>query len=365
MTSTKGKMRAMPSYDSSAFDSFDTPSHSLKRGPGRPRKNAFASLEEDGFSDTVFDDTPQPKVKRPQRIDRDRAESSAPPGSRVVRLRVPGGARGRGRLSGGDEEGEHQVVEEEEEEKVPYGGVITGADAETARTRITERDKTDFERSRRAAEVRLGGPPVTVAFDPLGGASGSGRAGAGSASPAPSDATPSSSTPVGAPAYPSTPVVHPGTASRPGARSMRDRLLDKSVSTPGELGGGLATPTRASAASGSYFSLPLAAGSGVAVVEHSATPSASGETNATPGVVTRQKINKVQIGKYDIDTWFPAPYPEEYQHVPDGRLWLCEFCLKFMKTEFVLKRHRVSGCAVQRWRGDGKGSDRSSTAVKS
>jgi hypothetical protein len=44
---------------------------------------------------------------------------------------------------------------------------------------------------------------------------------------------------------------------------------------------------------------------------------------------------------YDIDTWYSAPYPEEYQHVPDGRLWLCEFCLKYMKSGFVAGRHRV------------------------
>lgn len=27
--------------------------------------------------------------------------------------------------------------------------------------------------------------------------------------------------------------------------------------------------------------------------------------------------------------------------MPDGRLWLCEFCLKYMKSEFGAGRHRV------------------------
>jgi hypothetical protein len=56
-----------------------------------------------------------------------------------------------------------------------------------------------------------------------------------------------------------------------------------------------------------------------------------------------EKINKIRFGTYDIDTWYTAPYPEEYAQVPDGRLWLCEFCLKYMKSGFVANRHRV-GC---------------------
>lgn len=55
-----------------------------------------------------------------------------------------------------------------------------------------------------------------------------------------------------------------------------------------------------------------------------------------------EKINKIRFGVYDIDTWYQAPYPEEYAQVPDGRLWLCEFCLKYMKSGFVAGRHRVS-----------------------
>lgn len=57
---------------------------------------------------------------------------------------------------------------------------------------------------------------------------------------------------------------------------------------------------------------------------------------------TAEKIKAIRIGPYDIDTWYSAPYPEEYSRVPDGRLWLCEYCLKYMKSGFVCGRHQVS-----------------------
>lgn len=52
-------------------------------------------------------------------------------------------------------------------------------------------------------------------------------------------------------------------------------------------------------------------------------------------------ISMIRFGAYDIDTWFQAPFPEEYTRVPDGRLWVCEFCLKYMKSRFMAMRHRM------------------------
>lgn len=57
---------------------------------------------------------------------------------------------------------------------------------------------------------------------------------------------------------------------------------------------------------------------------------------------TAEKIKAIRIGPYDIHTWYSAPYPEEYSRVPEGRLWLCEYCLKYMKSGFVCGRHQVS-----------------------
>jgi len=46
----------------------------------------------------------------------------------------------------------------------------------------------------------------------------------------------------------------------------------------------------------------------------------------------------IEFGKYEITTWFSAPYPQEYAMLP--KLFLCEFCLKYMKSRCILKRHR-------------------------
>jgi len=52
-------------------------------------------------------------------------------------------------------------------------------------------------------------------------------------------------------------------------------------------------------------------------------------------------IKRIKLGNALIETWYQAPYPEEFANVPDGTLWLCEFCLKYTKTEWQLNRHRV------------------------
>ena len=54
-------------------------------------------------------------------------------------------------------------------------------------------------------------------------------------------------------------------------------------------------------------------------------------------------INKVQLGKYEIDTWYFSPYPEEYGK--QTKLWICEYCLKYMRLEATYIQH-VSEC---RW----------------
>jgi len=57
--------------------------------------------------------------------------------------------------------------------------------------------------------------------------------------------------------------------------------------------------------------------------------------------ITKVKyIDKVQIGKYEIDTWYFSPYPEEYGK--QTKLWICEWCLKYMKLEKSYRYHMVS-----------------------
>ena len=48
-------------------------------------------------------------------------------------------------------------------------------------------------------------------------------------------------------------------------------------------------------------------------------------------------IDKIQIGRYEIDAWYFSPYPDEYGKM--SRLWICEYCLKYMKFESSFRRH--------------------------
>nr|CAD7405629.1 unnamed protein product [Timema poppensis] len=58
--------------------------------------------------------------------------------------------------------------------------------------------------------------------------------------------------------------------------------------------------------------------------------------------ITKVKyIDRVQIGRYEIDTWYFSPYPEEYGKQP--KLWICEYCLKYMRLEKT-HRYHMSEC---------------------
>jgi len=54
--------------------------------------------------------------------------------------------------------------------------------------------------------------------------------------------------------------------------------------------------------------------------------------------VTRMKnIELIELGKHRIRPWYFSPYPQEL--VTEDCIFICEFCLKFVKSRFCLKRH--------------------------
>lgn len=58
-------------------------------------------------------------------------------------------------------------------------------------------------------------------------------------------------------------------------------------------------------------------------------------------IITRMKnIKFIQLGKFRIRPWYFSPYPQELTEQPV--VYLCEFCLKFVKSFHCLKRHKVS-----------------------
>lgn len=49
------------------------------------------------------------------------------------------------------------------------------------------------------------------------------------------------------------------------------------------------------------------------------------------------RIKKLEMGKYEMETWYASPYPEEYSRLP--KIYVCEYCLKYMKTSVITRRH--------------------------
>lgn len=56
--------------------------------------------------------------------------------------------------------------------------------------------------------------------------------------------------------------------------------------------------------------------------------------------ITKVKnINTIEFGRFEIDTWYFSPYPEEFSKC--SKLYICEFCLKYMKKQKTLLRHKT------------------------
>ncbi|KAI8079049.1 acyl-CoA N-acyltransferase [Gilbertella persicaria] len=62
-----------------------------------------------------------------------------------------------------------------------------------------------------------------------------------------------------------------------------------------------------------------------------------------------EHIRKIQIGPYLVDVWYLSPYPEEYSRLEV--LYICEFCLKYMKSEYIANRHKIK-CPMKHPPGD-------------
>ncbi|KAJ5605637.1 hypothetical protein N7510_008418 [Penicillium lagena] len=75
-----------------------------------------------------------------------------------------------------------------------------------------------------------------------------------------------------------------------------------------------------------------------------ATPTASAKVSGPPS-----KIKYINFGGFEIETWYAAPYPEEYSR--NRVLYICEFCLKYMNSDYVAWRHKLK-CPAKNPPGD-------------
>lgn len=222
-----------------------------------------------------------PRIKLPSGVFGGRHAEPAP----RVRVQLPGVPDHIDPVAEGDEAEQHGGVDEAADDDDPFGGLLSGADAAYADREPTLDDRKRFERSRLAVE------PIRSA-------------------PAPKKKA-STATVQRTASTPQLPSATPGSPTHAAVRIVRDRELGRDSSD----------------SEGSSAALTLRARQ---------SAEASGSAPRREGSITR-----IRFGEYEIETWYQAPYPEEYARVPDGRLWLCEFCLKYMKGAFQASRHRV------------------------
>lgn len=57
-----------------------------------------------------------------------------------------------------------------------------------------------------------------------------------------------------------------------------------------------------------------------------------------------KNIDLIELGRYRIKPWYFSPYPQELITLPC--IYLCEFCLKFVKSRHCLERH-ISKCNLR------------------
>ncbi|KAG8749324.1 hypothetical protein FRC14_001511 [Serendipita sp. 396] len=186
--------------------------------------------------------------------------------------------------------------------------VLGSEEADVSKTTVGPDDKTRFEKSKNTAEERLGVPLVPPPGTPLG-----------------------VMTPVQQPQTPNPkpnllPEPHTGEGSMVGEGSSKGpRPLKTVLSKPHLL------PT-----------------TGVSTPKSQVLPSSASFLSVGPSPL---RIRTIRIGTYEVDTWYDAPFPEEYAAVPDGKLFMCEFCLKYMKSPFGAERHRMK-CTTPHPPGD-------------
>jgi hypothetical protein len=197
---------------------------------------------------------------------------------------------------------EEDEDEDDSEEEEAFGGILSEADADTSKTVPSAEDKERFEQSRISAETKLGGSVSSL----LGSMSGR--------------------------------II-----KKPGASSL-DKTINavSKLSAPSDYFTGSSwagTGTGGEKAHRNAKGAPLSSQIASTPASTPQTPETSVATSAESGKA--MPIKMIRFGSFDIDTWYQAPYPEEYSLVPDGRLWICEHCLKYMKSRFMATRHRL------------------------
>ena len=48
-------------------------------------------------------------------------------------------------------------------------------------------------------------------------------------------------------------------------------------------------------------------------------------------------LRLIEMGRFEMEVWYQSPYPDDLARLP--KLYLCEFCLVYMRSRTILRRH--------------------------
>lgn len=233
------------------------------------------------------------------------------------------------------------AAEEDDEER--FGGILTGPEADTSKTRPSVEDKIRFERSKAIAEQGLGGSVASLPSSINGKSHIKTAQSSFQNAEHSKGVAPAVTSGPSASYFTASPSASPGVAD---VSSRRPRIAPQPRSNDLSSTDSISSHSAVAYLKDTRSGRPSASGAPTVGGQESLTvAAASAETG------TASPIKQIRFSMYDIDVWYQAPYPEEYSLVPDGRLWLCEFCLKYMKSRFMASRHRIK-CKVRHPPGD-------------
>ncbi|CAO3594944.1 unnamed protein product [Absidia cylindrospora] len=67
-------------------------------------------------------------------------------------------------------------------------------------------------------------------------------------------------------------------------------------------------------------------------------------TQCVSEIARVKNLDKIQMGQFEVEPWYFAPYPQEYAYC--DTLYICEFCLLYYASHRQLERHRQR-CQLQ------------------
>jgi histone acetyltransferase MYST2 len=86
------------------------------------------------------------------------------------------------------------------------------------------------------------------------------------------------------------------------------------------------------------------------IIQQQMDKTTGGSGSASPkSPAPHNQLKSIVMGKYEMDIWYSAPYPDECLSLP--KLFICEFCLKYFNSPLIMRRH-VLKCGYRYPPGD-------------